>query len=124
MKAWLIISCLFTLGMAGLCFLGQMFVGHFLPTATAMGVFGVIAAVSGISITTGSDKYRKLAVVSGFGGVLSVAADVANYYLYLAIPGNYYGWFMFGPYAAALAVIGITGLQNTPEKIVDDSGRA
>lgn len=98
--------------MAGLCFVGQLFVGRFLPTAMAMGVFGVIAAVSGFNLESSSDKFRKAAMIGGFGGALSVAADVANYYLYLAIPGNYYAWLMFGPYAAALAFIGVTALRK------------
>jgi hypothetical protein len=105
MNALLMSSCVLVLGMSGLCFFGQVFVGRFLPTATAMGVFGAIAALTGIRVAGGSGRHRRWAAWSGAAGVLAVAADVANYYTYLAIPGNYYPWFMFGPYAAALALI-------------------
>lgn len=118
MEAVMFISCLFVLAMSALCFFGQIFIGHLIPTTTAMGIFGLIAGISGMSVAAGSSKHRKAATIGGFGGVLSVAADVANYYLNLAIPGNYYAWPVFGAYAAALAIIGIAALRKPDDKPV------
>lgn len=118
------IASIFVLCVSGFCFLGQLFVGKLLPTAMAMGILGLMAGMAGISVSSGSAKHKKRAVWSAVAGLLAVAADVANYYLYLAIPGNYYGWFMFGPYAAALAFIAAAPLLIKDEGVTTDSSRA
>lgn len=114
MKAALIPVGLFCLAMGALCFFGQLFVGKFLPTATLMGLSGFVAGAAGIGLGGGSQRCRRWALWGGSAGVAAVGLDVANYYIYLAIPGNYYAWFMFGPYAAALAFIAVLAAATKP----------
>ena len=40
--------------------------------------------------------------------LIGVALDVATYYIYLAIPGNYYPWLLVAPFIACLAWVGYT----------------
>lgn len=95
--------------MSLMCVFGQLFAGRLLPTACAMALSGGAAAVLGLGLVGGKAHWARPAMIAGALGVLSVAADAAYYYKHLAIPGNYYGWGLFGPFAAALAVVAISG---------------
>jgi predicted Co/Zn/Cd cation transporter (cation efflux family) len=122
MQALVVISSIYALFMALVGFLfGQLFAGHFEVGATLAGVFGAAAAVLGVvnlvkSSAAGpsSDTLRRATVGCALTALLGVALDAANYYLYLNITGNYYAWFMIGPFCAALALIATLSWRGKP----------
>lgn len=106
LDALFILAAVVCLALGGFCFVGMLFIGKLAPTLLAMGVCGVAAAAGAIGLAArGTENFRLLAQWAGAAGVLAVAADVAHYYAFMAIPGNYYAWLVFGPYAAALGLV-------------------
>lgn len=105
----LIVCGLFIAFQAGVGFLfGQLFAGHFSVAATLTGVAGLASSVGAFIL---ADKPGKAAPWIRWAPLLTlvgIALDVANYYMYLAIPGNYYPWFLVAPFAACVAWVGYT----------------
>ena len=82
---------------------GQLFAGHFSAAATLAGVCGLVAAVLPVFK---NERAKRIAAFVCFASVAGVAGDVYDYYAHLAIPGNYYAWFLIGPFALATAFLG------------------
>ena len=89
---------------AGFLF-GQLYFAIFEWPATIAGVFGLLSGgLSGKFVT--NSRARSFAVILFcFTSVVGVAFDAYNYYAHLNIPGNYYAWFMIGPFCLCLLVI-------------------
>jgi rifampin ADP-ribosylating transferase len=98
-------------GASGFLF-GQLFFGQFSIAATIAGVGGVLAGALG-----GTRQGRRLTLEwfvfsCCVAGVVGVAFDAYDYYKHLNIPGNYYAWFMIGPFVVSLAVIAAMQLRS------------
>jgi hypothetical protein len=85
--------------------LGQLFFGMFSVSATLAGCGGLVAAVGAAGMAVGAAWAPRWAFWPAAGALLGVVLDVAQYHLYAAIPGNYYGWMMIGPFAASAAFV-------------------
>jgi hypothetical protein len=79
---------------------GQIFTGFFSLPATLAGVCGIAAA------SLSKSPHRRT-LVGGLcaASLVGVALDALHYYTQLAIPGNYYAWFLIGPYCLCLVFI-------------------
>jgi hypothetical protein len=82
---------------------GQLFAGRLSIAATTAGVCGLAAAVLPVFA---NERAKRTAALVCFMSVAGVAGDAYEYYAHLAIPGNYYAWFLIGPFAAATAFLG------------------
>lgn len=103
----LILCGLFIAFQAGVGFLfGQLFAGHFSVAATLTGAAGLACSAGAVLLTARPKQsipwVRWAALLTLVGTVL----DVADYYMYLAIPGNYYPWFLVAPFAVSVAWVG------------------
>jgi hypothetical protein len=106
MRTLLPISCGYSLFVALSGFLfGQLFFGQFTFAATLAGVAGATSAVIGFKLSSHSNTLKVPVTVCACGAVVGVAMDAIHYYRDFAIPGNYYGWFMIGPFCLAQAFI-------------------
>ncbi len=92
-------------GAAGFLF-GQVFNGYFSFAGTLAGVSGILAAVLGGPRAPRSAGLDHLVVPCCLAGCIGVALDAYHYYTVLDSPGNYYAWFLTGPYVGALLLIG------------------
>lgn len=92
---------------------GQLFVGHFSIVASVVGVAGITAAAGALMLANRSGHTPPWVQWSSLVALIGVIADAANYYLYLAIPGNYYAWGLIGPFAACLGFIGLTARRRS-----------
>lgn len=96
-------------GASGFLF-GQLFFGQFSWAAMLAGVFGVAGGLLGQRIAV---ELRLLTIAVCAAGIAGVAMDAFHYYAELQSPGNYYAWFLIGPYAAALVFIGYLNARPT-----------
>jgi hypothetical protein len=101
-------------GASGFLF-GQLFFGQFSLAATLAGLSGVISGILGRRITTRARLLTSLVCAAGLAGV---AMDAFHYYSELHIPGNYYAWFLIGPFAAGLVFIGYLNVKPTTANVV------
>lgn len=91
-------------GAAGFLF-GQVFCGNYSIPATLAGVAGVLTGL--ISwLPSRSLVVRAIVTLCGVAGVVGVTMDALHYYTTLHSPGNYYAWFLIGPFTAFLLLIG------------------
>jgi len=109
MPAALSVAALYTgfVALSGFLF-GQIFFGHFSFVASVAGVAGLVASAGAFLLAKHANPAPTWVMWSSFVALLGVAADAANYYINLAIPGNYYAWALIGPYVACLCFIGGT----------------
>lgn len=98
--------CRFIAIIIGFSFLfGQLFFDDFGIAQTVTGIFGMAV---GIGSRESKMQLRASQVtVSIFGalGLLGVIFDAIEYYTNYSSPGNYYAWFLIGPYIFAIIVI-------------------
>ena len=45
-----------------------------------------------------------------FLALAGIMADAAKYYVRVAVPENSYAWELMGPFAASLALVGVTAI--------------
>lgn len=88
--------------------LGQIFFGDFSVIAGVIGVAGLAASAGAFMLAFRPAAAPHWLMWSSAFGILGVVADAANYYINLAIPGNYYAWALVGPFVACLGFIGVT----------------
>jgi hypothetical protein len=101
---------LVVVGTVGFLF-GQFFFGAFSVAPTIAGVAGVVAgAMSGLIQKT--PRVAPVVVLAAAAGLIGVAMDAHHYYSELDISGNYYAWFLIGPFAAGLCLVGFLALQS------------
>ncbi len=84
---------------------GQVFAGHFSVAATLAGVAGLWAGVRGLGAKANGAKASPPTLWICLAAVAGVAMDAVEYYTKLNIPGNYYAWFMIGPFCGCLILI-------------------
>jgi len=100
------------LSVSGFLF-GQLFFGTFSLDGTVAGVSGLVAALVGSRRFTRRSRLGQIAILTClvlvFVGVLRSALD---YYIHLNIPGNSFGWFLKGPFLAALVFIAYAALSR------------
>lgn len=111
----MLITCaLFIAFEAGVGFLfGQLFAGHFSISATLTGLAGLASAYGALLLQARPEQtppWLRWAVLLSLVGV---ALDVTDYYLHLAIPGNYYPWMLVAPFIACLVWVGYTAHQRS-----------
>lgn len=103
-------ACAIFVGASGFLF-GQLYFGTFSLAATIAGVSGVLAgALSWLADRNA--RLKRVVFVCCAAGLLGVAMDAYHYYTELHRPGNYYAWFLIGPYIATLLLIGWHALRN------------
>lgn len=98
---------------------GQLFFGRFDWPSTIAGISGVLSgSLSGRFI--GSSRLRSnLVILLCLAGIAGVGFDAYEYCEKYDIPGNYYAWFMFGPYCLFLMVlIANAAMLRTPRKSI------
>lgn len=85
---------------------GQLFAGYFSVAASLAGVAGLACAVGAFVLAAA--PHRPVAWVrwASLATLVGVAMDVASYYMYMAIPGNYYPWLLVAPFAGCVAWVG------------------
>lgn len=88
---------------AGFLF-GQLFSGTFTLGASLAGFMGIAACALSL-LSEGKPLLSGFLLVCCAASVAGVGLDVWRYYTELDSPGNYYAWFLVGPYLVALAVI-------------------
>jgi len=116
MKTLLSIACVYSLFVAVAGFLfGQAFFGNFSLPATVAGTAGTLAAVAGFRLTAGRIQTGTFAFWCAIAGLVGVAMDAANYYINLNAPGNYYAWFLNGPFCVALLFIAYTARKRSAQ---------
>jgi hypothetical protein len=81
---------------------GQLFVGNFDIPATMTGIFGLAFAVVAGENNYESGKNRATIITVGSVCFIGVMFDVLSYYMSNPSPGNYYAWFLIGPYIIAV----------------------
>jgi hypothetical protein len=84
---------------------GQLFNGYFSIAATGAGIAGILAGTFGGLRTARNVTIERTIIFSCIAGFIGVAADAYNYYTKLDIPGNYYAWFLIGPFLGSLLFI-------------------
>jgi hypothetical protein len=89
---------------AGFLF-GQLYFASFEWPATAAGIFGLLAGALSGQFTSNSVRRSFVVIAFCIASVTGVAFDAYEYYAHLNIPGNYYAWFLIGPYVACLLLI-------------------
>lgn len=103
----LVLCGLFVAFQAGVGFLfGPLFAGHFSVPATITGVAGLATSIGAFTLAALPGQSVPWVRWSALLALVGVAFDIASYYMYLAIPGNYYPWFLVAPYALCLSWVG------------------
>jgi hypothetical protein len=91
---------------------GQLFSGDFSPGATMAGLGGIVAGMLGLF--DASTTMRRVVVIFATLGLGGAALHAYEYYASSPLPGNYYAWFLTGPFMAALVVIAWPSLRPRP----------
>lgn len=105
----LVIAGLFIALQAVVGFLfGQLFAGHLSVAASLTGCAGLVSALIAFKLASSERWTAGWARWTPLLALLGVALDVADYYLHLNIPGNYYPWFLVGPFVGALVLVAAT----------------
>ncbi len=113
MKAALTVSALLLAFVASSGFIfGQAFFGLFSVPASIAGLGGLLTACGAFGLAWGASWAPRPALWSGIATVVGVVLDAAHYYLYAAIPGNYYAWAMIGPFAACAAFVAVVAARR------------
>ena len=105
---------LYAFYMGAIFLFGQLFAGHFSPGATIAGVCGLITSV--LPILT-NERARRIAASVSLAALAGVALDAYHYYTKLDIPGNYYAWFLIGPFAVAVAFLGARHMASFERRV-------
>lgn len=98
---WL--SRLIVLFIGAVFVLGQLFAGEFSLAGTLAAIGGVLAGL--LAPFPSRQSWRNAVVVSGVVGLAGAALDVYEYYSVPHSSGNYYPWFLTGPFVLALLFI-------------------
>jgi hypothetical protein len=106
-------GCLLFLGIFAFLF-GQVFSAAFSFSDTAAGVSGVVAGVVGP--TKRGPIARFLLLTSCAFGIFGALANVYSYYSQPRFPGDYYPWFMTGPYLLSFLTLGYSALARLLRK--------
>jgi len=114
-ESCMLVACgLFIAFQAAVGFLfGQAFAGHFSLAASLAGGAGLACAAGAFHLASRRGPAPTWIGWVSVATLIGVAADVASYYLYLAIPGNYYPWFLVAPFVACVAFVGLTGFRRS-----------
>jgi len=92
------------IGASGFLF-GQLFFGDFSIAATMAGVSGILAgALSWLGFKM--SRYPRLVTLCCTTGLVGVGLDVYRYYSVDHVSGNSYAWFLIGPFAICLLLVG------------------
>lgn len=98
---------------AGVGFLfGQVFTGFFSVAATLAGVAGLACAAGAHWLAANPQAQMPWIVWAALLTFIGVAIDVIHYYMYLAISGNYYPWFLVGPFVLCVVWVGLTAYKR------------
>ena len=110
----LILCAIFIAFQAAVGFLfGQLFAGHFSLPATLAGCAGLASAAGAIRLMAQPDRPAPWVPWAAAWTLVGVVLDIGSHYLFANIAGNYYPWFLVGPYGASVAWVGYTALQRT-----------
>lgn len=114
MSAALSIAAIYTgfVSLSGFLF-GQLFFGHFSAIASLVGVAGLATAAGALVLATRPAAAPTWLMWSSLAACLGVVADAVNYYINLAIPGNYYAWALIGPFVICLGFIGLAAKRRS-----------
>lgn len=83
----------------------QLFFGNFEWHATLAGVFGLLVASLASKKCLVNRAQALLVILFCTLAVIGVGLDAFHYYNHLNSSGNYYAWFLIGPYVACLVFI-------------------
>ena len=84
---------------------GQLFFGNFAIGATLAGIFGLLSGILSGKYALKTRLRSKTIITFCLISMVGVGLDAYNYYAHLNSSGNYYAWFMIGPYLAFLIII-------------------
>jgi len=96
---------------AGFLF-GQLFAGHFSIAATLVGVAGLACAFGGFLLSSRPNVPMPWIPWTALLTLIGIAFDIANYYMYLNISGNYYPWFGVAPYVFCVTWVAHTAYKR------------
>jgi len=91
---------------------GQLFSGRFELAATLAGVFGLIAAVPGPGKTNLVPTRAWVVLACSVLALVGVGLDAHDYYSREHSSGNYYAWFLIGPFCVAVALLGAHAMKS------------
>jgi len=100
------IACGYVIFVAAAGFLfGQLFFAHFDIPATVVGVCGVLAG--SLCLIQKRIHIVPNVIINLFsvGALAGVCMDAYGYYANYHSPGNYYAWFMIGPFCVAVVLV-------------------
>ncbi len=98
--------CRFIAIIVGFSFLfGQLFFDDFGIAQTITGIFGMAVGVGSRESKIQLRAYQVTINIFGAFSLLGVIFDAIEYYSNYHSPGNYYAWFLIGPYIFAIIVI-------------------
>lgn len=104
-------ACAIFVAASGFLF-GQSFFGQFEFAATLTGVFGLIAAASGLGKTSLAPMRAWIISVSSILALVGVGLDAHDYYSREHSSGSYYAWFLIGPFCVAMVFIGVHAMMQ------------
>jgi hypothetical protein len=116
----ILISRVYVIFVAASGFLfGQMFFGRFDWPSTIAGIVGVLSGASSGRFIGSSRLRSNTVILLCLASIAGVGFDAHQYYEKYDIPGNYYAWFLFGPYCLFLLVlIANAAMMNPAEKSI------
>ena len=92
------------IGLFGFLF-GQAFFANFDLPATVAGLCGIFTAVIAGDRNYNSGQNVKYVLINGSLCLFGVTLDALGYYMSNPSAGNYYAWFLIGPYIVAVAFL-------------------
>ena len=108
MKALVVVASAYGLFASSAFLLGELFFAQVSISASVIGAAGTFACIAAI-VNAATGRAGMHATGAAIVALAGVAANVFDYYANLAIPGNYYAWFLVGPLCAALVLIACAG---------------
>jgi hypothetical protein len=126
MDTFILICRIYAMFVAASGFLfGQLFFNTFDWPATIAGLSGLLAGALSGRAAAEVRRLAPLVVILCLAGLVGVALDAHDYYAHYDIAGNYYAWFMIGPFCCCLVVIALwVSLSRSPGRSVREAFRA
>ena len=92
---------------------GQVFCnGAFTTSTTMTGISGFLVAGLGALRTKRHRVFDILVILCCVTGLSGIGVDAYHYYMYVACPGNDFGWFLKVPFCGAFIICGWVALRQ------------
>lgn len=103
-------------------FFGQVFCNNFTMPGNIMGCSAVLAALFSWMSERRVPLSRFFVVLACISGVTGVVLDAMYYYTTVHAPGNYWAWFLFGPFCIVLLFIAVAAIAGKASDASETTG--